>query len=107
MTIQDDRELKNIDLDELLARARTRTLGHICRTPILELRRWRGYLVAQSDDMVRSAVTESRSLKPDEERSVGQNIEGARELGAVIEELEAAFRKEISDPSNLILIGPK
>jgi hypothetical protein len=104
---QDDRELKDIDLDELLRRARGGTLRHLCSQPMLELRRWRGFLVGQAEDLVRTGAGESRALKQDEDRAVGQFIDGARELRVLIEELEAAYRKELADPANLVLIGPK
>jgi len=105
--IQDDRELKDIDLEELLRRARGRTLRHICSHPVLELRRWRAYLIGKAEDLVRSGASENRGLKPVEDRAVVQFIDGAGELRVLIEELEAAYRKELADPSNLVPISPK
>lgn len=105
--IQDDRELRSIDLEELLRRARGGTLPHISGGPVNELRRWRAYLVGQAEDVVRSGVTENRGLKADEERAVGQFISGANELGLLIGELEAALRKELADESNLVPISPR
>lgn len=107
MTIQDYRELKNIDLDELLRRARGGTLPHVSGGPIIELRRWRAHLIGQAEGVVRGSVTEARGLKQDEERSVGQFISGANELGLLIGELEAALRKELADESNLVPISPR
>jgi len=104
---QDERQLKDIDLDELLRRARTGTLRHRCSQPLLELRRWRGYLVGQAEELVRSSVTENRALKPDEDRAVGQFMDDAEELRGLADELEAAVRKEISDLSNLVPISPR
>ena len=104
---EDYRELKSIDLDELLRRARNGTLPHVSGGQVTELRRWRGYLIGQAEDLVRSGVTENRGLKADEERAVGQFISGAKELGLLIGELEAAIRRELADESNLVPISPR
>jgi hypothetical protein len=104
---QDDRELKDIDLDELLRRARGGTLPRVSGGPLIELRRWRGYLIGKAEDLVRGGVTENRALRPDEDRSVSQLIDDAMELGTMIAELHAAYRRELSDPSNLVEISPR
>ncbi len=105
--IQDERRLKDIDLEELIVRAKGGTLPLGRGANLLELKRWLGYLIGQAEDLVRSAVTDNRALKQDEDRAVGQFVDGAEELRVMIEELEAAFRKEVSDPANLIPISPR
>ena len=102
----DERQLKDIDLEELIRRARAGTLmtGH---GALLELRRWRGYLLGQAEDLIAGAITESRALSIDQVRAVDRHIADAKELGPVIEELDAAMRKELADPRNLIPISPR
>ena len=106
-TTEDYRELRDIDLDELLRRARGGTLPRVSGGPVIELRRWRGYLIGKAEDLVRSGVTENRALRPDEDRSVSQFIDDAKELGTLIAELEAKIRRELSDESNLVPISPR
>jgi hypothetical protein len=102
----DDRELRNhLDLDELLRRARSGTLPHVCGGPVNELRRWRAYLVGRAEDLVGKCAAENRTLKPDESRAFGRLTDDAEELRALIVELEAAYRKELADPSNLVEIS--
>jgi hypothetical protein len=101
----DERQLKDMDFDELLRRARSGTLRTVDAP--LELMRWRGYLEGEAQDLIRSAVEENRALGKAEDRRVAQVFEEVKELGVVIEELIAARRKELSDPSNLMPLSPK
>ena len=103
----DERHVRDIDVEDLLRRARGGTLLSGRSASILELRKWRGYLIGQADDLVAAAATESRSLGPSENRAVGEFIEDAEEIRVVVEELEAAIRKELSDPANLTPISPR
>ena len=102
----DERQLTDCDLEELIRRAKAGTL-HGCRSPVLEVRRWIGYLAGRAEDLVSAAVTESRAMRLEEDRAVADCIDGVKELRQLAEELEAARRKELADPSNLIPISPK
>jgi len=106
-TTEDYREVRDIDVDELLRRARGGTLPRVSGGPVNELRHWRAYLIGRAEDLVRSGVMENRALKQDEDRAVGQFIDDAEEIHLLAGELEAAFRKEISDPANLVPISPR
>ena len=103
----DERHVRDIDVEDLLRRARGGTLLSGRPASVLELRRWRGHLVKQAEDQVRSAATESRALRQDENRAVDQFLQDAEQVRVVIEELEIAIRKELSDPANLIPISPR
>ena len=102
----DERQLTDCDLEELIRRAKAGTL-HGCQSPALEARRWIGYLTGRAEDLVSAAVTESRAMRPEEDRAVAECIDGVKELRALAEELEAARRKELADPRNLIPISPR
>jgi hypothetical protein len=104
---QDYREVRDIELDELVRRARGGTLRHVSGGPVIELRRWRAYLIGQAEDLVRASASENRGLQQNQDRAVGEFIAGAGELHALIQELEAAYRKELADPGNLVPISPK
>jgi len=95
---QDYRELKSLDLDELIRQVRIGRLPQVSGGPINELRRWRAYFIDRAHETVRKAGEEGRALSADEDRAVSRAMDDARELGSFIEERQAESRKALSGP---------
>jgi len=102
--IQDYRELKSLDLDELIQQARSKTLPRVTGGPVNELRRHRAFYVEQAHDIVRAAASESRAMRPDEDRSVARMIDAAQELGPVIDELQAEAQRRLNGPLHAVSV---
>lgn len=93
--MEDLREIKDIDLGELIERARNGTLRGCSGGPLNELRRHRAYQLDEAQRMVKNAANEVRALAPTENATVDRLMSEARELAAKIAELDAAYRKRL------------
>jgi len=102
--VQDYRELKDLDLDELIRQTQSGTLPRVTGGPVNELRRHRAYCVEQAHDIVRVAAAESRAMGPAENRSVGQFIAAAQKLGPVIDGLQAESRRRLNGPLHAVSV---
>lgn len=91
--MEDLREIKDIDLDELIEQTRNGTVRGCSGGPICELRRHRGFRLDEAQRMVKGAANETRALTQTENATVDRLVSEARELTSVIAELDAADRK--------------
>jgi hypothetical protein len=103
--VQDYRELRNLDLDELIQQARSKTLPRVTGGPVNELRRHRAFYIEQAHDIVGTAATENRAMRPDEDRTVARNIDAAKELGLVIGDLLAESNRALNGALHAVSRG--
>ena len=103
----DDRKCRDLDLEEVLRRARAGTLLGGNHRALRELQAWCGHLSGEAEDLVSCAVSETRALSRDEDREVRESFEGVAELRALIDKIAGEIRAELSDPKNLIPISPR
>jgi hypothetical protein len=94
--MEDFRDIKKLTLDEFIRRARSGTSvsGHRCG--LVDAQQWRAFYVESAEEIMRTVVDENRALSSDEDRAMGRLMDGASEIGLVIDELRERHRKDLA-----------
>jgi hypothetical protein len=87
----------DLEIDELIAMARSGRLKRSYGGPIGELRRHRAHRLQQADNILKSSLAESRGITSGENCKITQFLCEAEELNGVISELESRQRKDSED----------
>jgi hypothetical protein len=94
--MEDYRDIKNLTLDEFIRRARSgiSVSGHRCG--LVDAQQWRGFYFESAEEIMQTVVDENRALSSDEDRAIGRLMDGASEIGLLIDELRERHRKDLA-----------